>query len=83
MDVAVIAALAAMNQRRWTEPDHTMEDSFLGCHVAIQKVILSMFIPTTSTLNNFAVLLYAIVTVHQVIQNAAGFVVERRSRGLL
>ena len=52
-----------------------MEDAFLGCHVTIQKVILAMFITTTLTLINFAALLDAIVTVHQVIQNAADFVV--------
>ena len=52
-----------------------MEDAFLECHMTIQKVILSMFITTTSTLNKFSVLLDVIVTVHQIAQNAAGFVV--------
>jgi len=72
---AVIAALTATNQRQWTEPDHTMEDAFLGCHVTIPSMILSMFTTTTSILINVVALLDAIVTVHQTIQSAADFAV--------
>ena len=63
--------------------DRTIEDASLICHATIQKVIFPMFITPTSTLNNFAVLLDAIVTVHQIIQNAVDFVVLMKTETML